>query len=101
MRALEVNHYPGIRGAAELLFTTAFGMGCILLTSIFYSILPSISLLSYFIYIWYTHTSTPAISVHSQANTSNILSPLTDISPLACSVCPPPAGVARIRTSRS
>ena len=52
MRALEVNQYPGIRGCAELLYVTGFGMGCILLLSYFYRITPSVSLLSMFIYIW-------------------------------------------------
>ena len=52
MRALEVNYYPGVRGAAELLFVTMFGMLCILVTSYFYPLLPSVSLLSFFIYIW-------------------------------------------------
>ena len=52
MRALEVNYYPGVRGAAELLYVTAFGMLCILATSYFYPLLPSVSLLSFFIYVW-------------------------------------------------
>jgi len=52
-RALELNHYPGIRGCAELLFITGFCVTTILILAYFYtSIFPSITLLSAFIYIW-------------------------------------------------
>ena len=51
-RALEVNTYPGVRGAAELLFVAAYGVVSILLLTLLYPVSPAISLLSMFIYIW-------------------------------------------------
>jgi len=51
-RALELNHYPGIRGTAELLYATVFCMICILIIAYFTDVFPSITLLSCFIYIW-------------------------------------------------
>ena len=97
VRALEVNHYPGIRGAAELLYVTAFGMVCILITSYFYPLLPSVSLLSFFIYIW----------SHSIPTSHPMTIPLSlpPPPPSDCPLVPPslssPAGLARIPTSRS
>jgi len=51
-KALELNHYPGLRGAADLLFLTLFSCTCILIISYFFTVFPSVTLLSVFIYVW-------------------------------------------------
>jgi len=53
VRALELEGYHGRRGMAEFLFMTLYGCICILVLSFFQQVgLPSISLLSFYIYVW-------------------------------------------------
>ena len=65
MRALEVEGYQGRRGMAEFLFMTLYAIVCLLVLSYFDQVgMPSISLLSFYLYVWSRREPHEPISVY-------------------------------------